>query len=111
VWNAHRKEWDKVPVQIVKMLISNGVKRRDGSFYRANTEDFDYLALLILKTCFIMAAEKKSANRGGENSTLSEAEIERLRRDIYRPDMDKLRLFTQMLRVNALFKKAKVTHK
>ena len=58
-----------------------------------------------------MAAEKKSANRAVENSTLNEEEIERLRRDIYCPDMDKLRLFTQMLRVNTLFKKAKVTHK
>jgi hypothetical protein len=58
-----------------------------------------------------MAAEKKSANRVGGNSTPNNGEIERLRRDIYRPDMDKLRLFTQMLRVNALFKKAKVTHK
>jgi hypothetical protein len=58
-----------------------------------------------------MTAEKKSANRVEGNSTLNEAEIERLRRDIYRPDMDKLRLFTQMLRVNTLFKKAKVTHK
>jgi hypothetical protein len=52
-----------------------------------------------------MAAEKKSANRAVENSTLNEEEIERLRRDIYRPDMDKLRLFTLMLRVNTLFKK------
>jgi hypothetical protein len=58
-----------------------------------------------------MAAEKKSANRVGGNSTYDEREIDRLRRDIYRPDMDKLRLFTQMLRVNTLFKKAKVTHK
>jgi hypothetical protein len=58
-----------------------------------------------------MAAEKKSANRVGGNSTHDEGEIDRLRRDIYRPDMDKLRLFTQMLRVNTLFKKAKVTHK
>ena len=58
-----------------------------------------------------MAAEKKPANRVGGNSTLNNGEIERLRRDIYRPDTEKLRLFTQMLRVNALFKKAKVTHK
>lgn len=58
-----------------------------------------------------MAAEKKSANRVVGNSTLNEGEIERLRRDIYHPDMDKLRLFTQMIRVNTLFKKAKVTHK
>jgi hypothetical protein len=41
----------------------------------------------------------------------TESEIERLRRDIYRPDMEKLKLFAQMLRANALYKKAKVTHK
>jgi len=57
-----------------------------------------------------MAAGKKSANSVVGNSALNNGEIERLRRDIYRPDMDKLRLFTQMLHVNALFKKAKVTH-
>ena len=35
-----------------------------------------------------MAAEKKSANRVGGNPTLNNGEIERLRRDIYRPDME-----------------------
>ena len=39
--------------------------------------------------------------------TSSEA---KLRQDIYRPDIEKLHLFTQMLRVNNLFKRAKVTH-
>lgn len=39
------------------------------------------------------------------------SEEERLRQDVYRPDMEKLHLFTQMLRVNALLKKAKITHK
>jgi hypothetical protein len=58
-----------------------------------------------------MAAEKESTNRGAVDSTSEGGEIERLRRDIYRPDMEKLKLFTQMLRANALFKKAKVTHK
>ncbi|WP_158618137.1 hypothetical protein [Chitinophaga lutea] len=38
-------------------------------------------------------------------------EAERLRRDIYRSDMEKLHLFTQMLRTNNLLKKAKITHK
>jgi hypothetical protein len=38
-------------------------------------------------------------------------EEDRLRKDIYRPDMEKLHLFTQMLRINNLFKKARVTHK
>jgi hypothetical protein len=38
-------------------------------------------------------------------------ETERLKRDIYRPDMEKLRLFTQMLRTNKLLKKAVIHHK
>jgi hypothetical protein len=38
-------------------------------------------------------------------------EMERLKRDIYRSDMEKLSLFTHMLRRNALFKKAKISHK
>jgi hypothetical protein len=38
-------------------------------------------------------------------------EIERLKRDIYRPDMEKLQLFTKMLRTNALLKKAIIRHK
>jgi hypothetical protein len=39
------------------------------------------------------------------------AEEERLKEDIFRPDIEKLHLFTQMLRRNALFQKAKVVHK
>jgi hypothetical protein len=42
---------------------------------------------------------------------ITDAELERLRRDIYRSDMEKLRLFTQMLRNNSLLKKAKIIHK
>jgi hypothetical protein len=38
-------------------------------------------------------------------------EEERLREDIYRSDMEKLHLFTRMLRRNAMFKNAKITHK
>jgi hypothetical protein len=45
-----------------------------------------------------------------ENLTLVN-ETERLKRDIYRPDMEKLRLFTKMLRTNALLKKAIIRHK
>jgi hypothetical protein len=58
-----------------------------------------------------MAAESKSAHSETNKSTLNEGDIERLRRDIYRPDIEKFQLFTQMLRANALFKKAKVIHK
>lgn len=39
------------------------------------------------------------------------SEIERLKGDIYRPDMEKLALFTKMLRTNALLKKATIHHK
>jgi hypothetical protein len=45
------------------------------------------------------------------NSEADEREMERLRQNVYRSDMEKFKLFTQMLRANALFKKAKVTHK
>lgn len=44
-------------------------------------------------------------------SVSNETEDERLRRDIYRPDMEKFQLFMQMLRANTLYKKAKITHK
>lgn len=36
---------------------------------------------------------------------------ERMRLDMYRPDREKLRLFTNMIKANKLFKRAKVTHK
>jgi len=58
-----------------------------------------------------MSVEKKTAQNTVLNSLSPDSETERLRRDIYRPDMEKLKLFTQMLRANALFKKAKITHK
>jgi hypothetical protein len=38
-------------------------------------------------------------------------EREQLLKDIYRSDMEKFKLFTQMLRLNALYKRAKITHK
>jgi len=40
-----------------------------------------------------------------------DAETERLRKNVFRSDMEKLSLFTQMLRTNKLYKKATVTHK
>jgi hypothetical protein len=36
---------------------------------------------------------------------------ERLRRDVFRSDMDKLKLFTKMLRTNNILNKAVITHK
>ena len=36
---------------------------------------------------------------------------ERLRRDVFRSDMDKLKLFTKMLRTNNSLNKAVITHK
>ena len=58
-----------------------------------------------------MPIEKKSVEKTVLDTSSNEGEIGRLRRDIYRPDIEKLKLFTQMLRTNALFKKAKITHK
>lgn len=58
-----------------------------------------------------MSIEKKSVEKIPSDPPSIEGEADRLRRDIYRTDMEKLKLFTQMLRTNALFKKAKVTHK
>jgi hypothetical protein len=58
-----------------------------------------------------MSIEKKSIEKVVIDPSSNEGEMDRLRRDIYRPDIEKLKLFTQMLRTNALFKKAKVTHK
>lgn len=45
-----------------------------------------------------------------EDST-SRVEEDRLRAAIHTSDMEKFRLFTQMLRANALYKRAVVTHK
>ncbi len=58
-----------------------------------------------------MSVEKKSIEKVVSDTPLNEGEIDRLKRDIYRPDIEKLKLFTQMLRTNALLKKAKITHK
>ncbi len=58
-----------------------------------------------------MSVGNKSTPRVVFNHLPNNGEMERLRRDIYRPDMEKLKLFTQMLRTNALYAKAKVTHK
>jgi len=56
-----------------------------------------------------MAKPEKIASESVDLAQLSETE--KLRRDIYRPDMEKLRLFTKMLRTNALLKKAIIRHK
>lgn len=45
------------------------------------------------------------------NFIVKETEEERLRRNIFRSDMEKFRLFTKMLRTSALYKKATITHK
>ncbi len=58
-----------------------------------------------------MSIEKKAIEETVSHHLSAESEIDRLRRDIYRPDIEKLRLFTQMLRTNALLKRAKITHK
>jgi len=59
-----------------------------------------------------MSVSKKELSEHTKQISVSnETEDERLRRDIYRPDMEKFQLFMQMLRANTLYKKAKITHK
>lgn len=58
-----------------------------------------------------MSIENKSIKKAVSDPSPNEGEIDRLKRDIYRPDIEKLKLFTQMLRTNALLKRAKITHK
>lgn len=59
-----------------------------------------------------MSEKKKNDQQPVKQVVLISAdETERLRRDIYRSDMEKLQLFTQMLRTNNLLKKVKVTDK
>ena len=59
-----------------------------------------------------MAHRKSTKTKAkGSASGPGLSEEERLRQDIYRPDMEKLHLFTQMLKVESLYKKAKITHK
>jgi hypothetical protein len=55
---------------------------------------------------------KKPENRkeATHAAQLTEKESEQLRKDIFRSDMEKLKLFTEMLRKEALFKKAVITH-
>ena len=56
-------------------------------------------------------SEKKKESGESIVPPIADAEIERIRRDVYRSDIEKLKLFTRMLRQNALFKKAKIIHK
>lgn len=41
---------------------------------------------------------------------VSKSEDEKLREDIFRPDMEKLQLFVRMLRRNVVLNKAAITH-
>jgi hypothetical protein len=58
-----------------------------------------------------MPSEKLNPDIAIKKTIQPDLETERLRRDIFRPDMEKFKLFTKMLRTNALFNRAKVTHK
>lgn len=59
-----------------------------------------------------MAVNQPNNQQNNSSIALNErSEMERLIENVYRPDIEKLHLFTQMLRMNSLFKKAKVVHK
>ena len=61
--------------------------------------------------CLYISHTMQKQEKEHSEPEMTEAEIERLKRDIYRPDMEKFRLFTQMLRRNAQLKKAVIRHK
>jgi hypothetical protein len=67
------------------------------------------LHCIIIDKNIFMPGKNNTNKKPVQNSILTEEE--RLRKNIYRSDMEKLRLFTKMLRTNALFKKAVITHK
>ena len=46
-----------------------------------------------------------------ETNIANVSDHERLRRDVFRSDMEKLMLFTKMLRTNHVLNKAVITHK
>ncbi|MBV7529781.1 hypothetical protein [Chitinophaga sp. sic0106] len=58
-----------------------------------------------------MSDNKKSINKDKIPAFIITDEDARLRRDIYRSDIEKLELFVEMIRRNNLFKTAKITHK
>ncbi|RFS22790.1 hypothetical protein DVR12_13455 [Chitinophaga silvatica] len=58
-----------------------------------------------------MPDKHKFIQKGTEAVFDFSSEMERLKKDIYRSDIEKLKLFTQMLRTNNLLKKTKITHK
>lgn len=55
--------------------------------------------------------DKNKLNEPVEAYLANSSEAERLKNDVFRPDMEKLQLFTKMLRTNASLKRAKITHK
>jgi len=59
-----------------------------------------------------MSLTKKDISKGTQQATIMiESDEDRLRRDIYRSDMEKFLLFTKMLRTNKVYNRAKITHK
>jgi hypothetical protein len=53
----------------------------------------------------------QSESKNNRAPVLVETETDRLRRDVYRSDMEKFLLFTKMLRANKMYSRIKVTHK
>lgn len=55
------------------------------------------------------SSKKLSASK--DNWKADKQELIRLQEDIFRPDHEKFRLFTQMLRRNSMLNKAIISHK
>ncbi|MES2455322.1 MAG: hypothetical protein V4594_07275 [Bacteroidota bacterium] len=55
--------------------------------------------------------EKNILREPNEGYLTNSSEEDRLKNDVFRSDMEKLQLFTKMLRSNAILKRAVITHK
>ena len=59
-----------------------------------------------------MSAKKKPIQQLTDPAFITSVdETARLRKDMYRSDIEKFRLFTQMLRTNNLIRRTKIVHK
>ena len=56
-------------------------------------------------------SDKQTSGQLKQIIVSNESEDERLLRDMNRPDMEKFRMFMQMLRANKVLKRITVTHK
>lgn len=75
-------------------------------FFQISLSKLRYIIQVIMKK-----EPNNILKESSETYIVNVSDDERLRRDVFRSDMDKLKLFTKMLRTNSVLKKAIITHK